>query len=322
MQNSGTCLTTHDDNEVYVLGVNEYAELFGCSIDDFSEECKEYIGKTDFRYRKLSCTEKEKIILESLRQIHNGELSESGPQRKPAWEKGWHENLKEFENNDFDLQYLIPKFVRRNAVKRICGEYIMPYNPDFEVAFVKVMRRVLFGKYFSSAKSIFEFGCGTGLNLVELAALFPDKRLIGLDWAQTSCEIVSKIAMSGKLRMESRLFDMYNPDYEVNLTTSDAVFTMGAMEQLGAGFTAFLDFLLKKRPLICINFETTNEIYTNETLSDYVAIEYTKKRKYLSGYLDRLRNLEKKGDIKILQEQRTFGGQYHEGYSFVVWKPV
>ena len=36
MQNSGTYLTTHDDNEVYDLGVSEYAELFGCTIDDFS----------------------------------------------------------------------------------------------------------------------------------------------------------------------------------------------------------------------------------------------------------------------------------------------
>jgi len=50
--------------------------------------------------------------------------------------------------------------------------------------------------------------------------------------------------------------------------------------------------------------------------------KYTKKRNYLFGYLSTLRSLEKRGDIKILQEQRTFGGQYHEGYSFVVWKPM
>jgi len=194
VQDSGTCLTTHNDREIYILGVNEFAVLLGCSINDISDESKEYIAKTDFRYRKLSCDEKEDIVLESLQRIDAGEFSESGPHRKRTWEKGWQENLTEFINNDFNLKYLIPKFVRRNAVKRICGEYIMPYNPDFEVACVNVLRKVLFGKYFSDAKSIFEFGCGTGLNLVELAALFPEKRLFGLDWAKASCEIVSKIA--------------------------------------------------------------------------------------------------------------------------------
>ncbi len=314
-------LTTHNDQEIYVLGVKEFAVLLGCSIDDISDECKEYIINTDFRYRKLSCEERENIILETLLRIESGELSESGPHRKPDWEEGWQENLTEFVNNDFNLKYLIPKFVRRNAVMRLCGEYIMPFNTDFEVACVNVLRKVLFGRYFSEARSIFEFGCGTGLNLVELAALFPEKRLFGFDWAKTSCEIVSKIAELKNLRMESGLFDMYNPDYELNLTASDAVFTVGAMEQLGTNYIAFLNFLLKKKPLICINIETTNEIYTNKTLSDYAAIKYTKKRNYLFGYLKTLISLEKRGDIKILQEQRTFGGLYHEGYSFVVWKP-
>lgn len=322
MQDYGMCLTTHNDQENYVLGVKEFAGLLGCSIDDISDECKEYIKNTDFRFRKLSCDERENIILDTLHRIDAGELSESGPHRKPVWEEGWHENLSEFMNNDCNLKYLIPKFVRRNAVKRLCGEYIMPINPDFETACVNVLRKVVFGRYFTEARSIFEFGCGTGLNLVELAALFPEKRLVGLDWAKASCEIISKIAESKNIRMESFLFDMYDPDYIVNLTASDAVFTVGAMEQLGTNYNAFLDFLLRKKPLICINIETINEIYTNNTLSDYVAIEYTKKRNYLFGYLNTLRSLEKQGRIIILQEQRTFGGLYHEGYSFVVWKPL
>ena len=91
---------------------------------------------------------------------------------------------------------------------------------------------------------------------------------------------------------------MYNPDYQVNVTPVDAVCTIGAMEQLGKNFEAFLEFLLKKKPLICINIETMNEIYTNETLCDYVTIEYTKKRKYLFGYLSKLRKIEKQGVIK------------------------
>lgn len=310
------------DQEIYDLGVHEFAQLFGCSVDGFSDKCKEYIAKSDFRFRKLSWDEKEGVVLESLRHIDSSDFSESGPYRKTIWEKGWSENLTEFVNNSFNLQYLIPKFVRRNTVKRISGEYIIPYSSDFETAFASVMRKVIFGKYFSEAQSIFEFGCGTGLNLVELAEMFPDKKLYGLDWAQASCEIVRKIALSKNFKIEPILFDMYNPDYQVNVTPVDAVCTIGAMEQLGKNFEAFLEFLLKKKPLICINIETMNEMYTNETLCDYVTIEYTKKRKYLFGYLSKLRKLENRGVIIILQEQRIFGGQYHEGYSFVVWKPL
>ena len=51
----------HSDQGIYDLGVREFAQLFGCSIDSFSDECKEYIAKSDFRYRKLSWDEKEKL---------------------------------------------------------------------------------------------------------------------------------------------------------------------------------------------------------------------------------------------------------------------
>ena len=311
-----------NDNKIYDLGIEEFAKLFGLSIQDFSEECRAFISETDFHYKYLSEDEKEKVVLESLRRMSASDFSESGPHRKKIWEKGWSENLAEFESNNYNLQSLVPKFVRTNTVKRLCSNYIIPSNPEFETAFVSVMRKVLFGKYFSEANSIYEFGCGTGLNLVELAELYPDKNLYGLDWAQASCEIVRKIAQSKNLKIEPILFDMYDPDYQVNVTPADAVFTIGAMEQLGTHFDAFLGFLLKKKPLICINFETMNEIYTNETLCDYVTIEYTKKRKYLFGYLDKLKSLEKRGFVKIFQVERTFGGQYHEGYSFVVWKPL
>ena len=62
---------------IYDLGVREFAQLFGCSIDSFSDECKEYIAKSDFRYRKLSWDEKEKVVLESLRHIDSSDFSES-----------------------------------------------------------------------------------------------------------------------------------------------------------------------------------------------------------------------------------------------------
>ena len=36
------------------LGVGDFARLFGTAIDDFDDECHQFISQTDFVYRKLS----------------------------------------------------------------------------------------------------------------------------------------------------------------------------------------------------------------------------------------------------------------------------
>ena len=197
----------------------------------------------------------------------------------------------------------------------------MPSNPDFETSFVTVLRVYLFSKYFSDASSIYEFGCGAGLNLVALARLFPEKKLYGLDWSTTSCDIVNKIAETHNFRLSGAFFDMFSPDYQLDIAKGSAVFTIGAMEQLGINYEPFLQFLLDKRPSICINIETLYEVYDQSILFDYVAAKYLERRGYLQGYLTRLRQLEAQGKIEIVKTQRSFGSLYHDGYSYVIWKP-
>ncbi len=199
---------------------------------------------------------------------------------------------------------------------------IIASNPDFETAMITVMRDVLFRKYFREIHSVFEFGCGTGLNLLHIARIFPNKPLLGLDWSQASCEIINKLGKSQKINLKGIRFDMYHPDPTVNLTQNDGVLTIGALEQLGSNFEPFLSFLREKSPKICIHFETMDELYTNPTISDYLIKRYSQVRNYLNGFLTALRKIEDDGMAEILQVQRTFGGQYHEGYSFVVWRPL
>jgi hypothetical protein len=117
------------------------------------------------------------------------------------------------------------------------------------------------------------------------------------------------------------LFDLFNPDTSIDLGSDDGVFTIGALEQLGTGYEAFLSFLLQRRPRICVHMETMNEFYDRESIEDYIALRYTRQRGYLWGFLERLRVLERTGTIRIHDVRRTFGSQYHEGYSFVVWSP-
>jgi transketolase len=310
-----------DDCTYSELTVEDFGRLFGTTVDDISDDCRELIFKIDFRYKKFSSGERDKIILRILKTIDSDSLSIVGPHRKSVWENGWSENLRNFVDSNFDLNVLIPKFVKRNEVIRLNGNYIMPTNLDFETRFVEVLRTYLFRKYFSDASAVYEFGCGTGLNLVKLAKLFPEKKLYGLDWSDASCDIVNKIAISQNLNLTGILFDMYSPDYQLDIDKGNAVFTIGAMEQLGKNFESFLQFLLEKKPSICINIETIYELYDQRVLFDYVAAKYLERRGYLQGYLSRLRQLEVEGKIEIIKIQRTFGSLYHDGYSYIVWKP-
>jgi len=324
VEGSSTCIAAlANGNKIdHVLDVGSFALLLGVNENEISGECRRFIVNTDFHYRFLNPAEKDNVIYESLRCLEEKVFSPSGPHRKGAWEKGWSENLNAFCESGGDTVHLIPRFVRRNAVMRLNGEYIISSNPNFETAFVTVLRMVLFNKYFEKSRAIFEFGCGTGLNLVAAGEMYPGKNLYGFDWSESSCAIIEQLQKSKQLNIHGRLFDMYEPDNSIKIGKEDAVFTVGALEQLGMGFQPCLEFLLLKKPQVCLHVETMNEIYTRKTAADFITLQYTQQRRYLTGFLDALRENEKQGKIRIMQVQRTFGGQYHEGYSFVAWHPV
>lgn len=303
------------------LALKDFADLLGTTVDAIPDDCRGLISEVDFHYRTLSGDERDRIILRVFKTINSDSLTTAGPHRKSVWEKGWSENLQEFVDGNLDLKELIPKFIKRDEVIRLKGNYIMPTNLDFETCFVKVLRVYLFRKYFRDAVKVYEVGCGTGLNLVELAKLFPEKKLYGLDWSDASCKIVDKLAKTQNLNLAGLLFDMFSPDYQLDIDNDSAVFTIGAMEQLGKNFEPFLQFLLSKKPSICINIETIYELYDQHSLFDYCAAKYLEKREYLQGYLPRLRQLEIEDKIEILKVQRTFGSLYHDGYTYIVWKP-
>ncbi len=309
-------------SDVHSLDISGFSRLLGVPEEEFTDEICNFINSTDFDYVIVDGAKRESLLLQILNTIDSGKLSVSGPGKQVAWERGWSENLLEFERSGNDPETLLPKFVRKGQVMRMQGSFILPSNPDFETAMVKVMRDVLFRKYFSGVRSVFEFGCGTGLNLLHLSKLFPGKPLCGLDWAESSCNIVDQLAKAQGINLRGIKFDMFTPDSGLDLSADDGVFTIGALEQLGAGFGPFLSFLREKSPAICIHFETMNELYSEPTLSDYLIKRYSDTRKYLDGFLATLKELEKTKSVEILQVQRTFGGLYHEGYSFVVWRPL
>ena len=304
------------------LTLKDFAELFDTMPDNIPQVCREVISNSDFHYRILFGAEKESVLLRVVKTLVSDSLRISGPHRKRDWEKGWSENLEGFVSKGHDIGELIPKFVRKKRGDQVPGDYIMPDDPNFETNFVSVLRCFLFTKYFADSLKVFEFGCGTGLNLVALARLFPEKEMFGLDWSEASCRIVNELAGRLDINLSGVLFDMFSPNDAVEVDGGSAVFTIGAMEQLGENFKAFAEFLLRKGPSVVINVEVNYELLDQGSLFDYLAAAYMEKRNYLRGFTTYLRERVEQGLVEIIDTRKTFGSLYHDGYTYIVWRPT
>lgn len=303
--------------------VADFATLFGVRPDALPAACVSLIEQADFVYETPPPAQRDTIILGVLRHIESDRPTQVGPQRHDIWEKCWAENLQNFMASEFELEKLVPKFIKPGQPVRLNQQYVLPRNPAFELAFFQVCRAYFCVKYFTKARSLYEFGCGTGFNLVAAGTLLPHLKLYGLDWSPSACKMVNLIGKHHKLDITDRRFDFFQPDGSLALDPDGAVMTMCALEQVGPRHEAFVDFLLQRKPRVCLHMEPMLDLYDESNLVDYLAIRYHRKRGYLSNFLPRLRQLEVERRIEILETRRMFmGSLYHEAYSFIVWRPV
>jgi hypothetical protein len=92
---------------------------------------------------------------------------------------------------------------------------------------------------------------------------------------------------------------------------------------VGSNFEDFLQFVLKKKPAVCVHLEPIDEVLDQTHLIDRLSTLYFRKRNYLAGFLPRLKELQADGKIEMLKEQRTYTGSYFiEGHSLIVWRPL
>ncbi len=262
------------------------------------------------------------MIVEVLKRIDADSQKIASVERRDVWERGWREAFNEYVRSGHSEEALVPRFIRPNQPVRLNGEYVLPRNPKFELEFVRMLREWMFREYFALAGEVHEFGCGTGFNLLALSEIFPDKPLYGSDFVPASVELVKEIARAKNVRLAARKFDMTVPDPEYPMQPGAGVFTFGSLEQLGGRFESFLQFLLERKPAICIHVEPTVELYDENRLVDYLAARFHRKRGYTEGLLPRLRQLETSGAIELIKTRRLgFGSLMMEGYSLLVWKP-
>jgi len=305
------CNVTSDDLSLY----------FGIEVTDLSDDCKEILKSRDFRYRRLEGAQRDEVFRRIILRIESGELWVSGEDKKHIWEKGWNENLEEYEKSK-DVFNLMPKFLQSKKVLRLGREYIEPKSQNFEFDVIDIYRRWIFQKYLSDVNAIYEFGCGSCQHLPILVELFPDKEIHGLDWADASIKIIDKLVHDKGWKLQGHTFNLFAPDDNLTPTKNSGIITLGTMEQLGRNFEPFMQFLMNKEPAVVCHIESMMELYDENILSDCLAKIYDRKRNYLDGYLDRLRELEKERRIEIMELRRVyFGSMFHDSYSLAVWRP-
>lgn len=312
-----------DNNFPCSLKIDDFARLIGATPQELDCFCARQFASMDLRYRLISGIERDEIILGILKRMDATELSVSGENRQPDWEKGWGENLKDFIESGYDLEKLVPKYFRKNVPIRLFGEYAMPADSDFVLNCTRLFRTWLFRKYLAGIGTIYEFGCGPASHLAYLAKEFPDKKLFGLDWAKPSQEIIKLLRQQYGWDIHGRRFDFFRPDPELVLDQNSAIFTFGALEQIGARHHDFLNFLLLEKPILCINVECIVEFYNSASLVDYLALRYHRRKNYLDGYLSRLQELASEKRIEIIaKHHQPFGNMYDDSHSYIIWKPI
>jgi len=259
-------------------------------------------------YEELTAEERDAYILEIIELLLHGDLPVAGERRLPEWEAGWSKALEDGQ--------LIPRYHGKHKLLHWKQRIVRPLVPDLDYYIHCLIVDWAVATYLSHVDAIYDFGCGTADHLLRIRR-YSDTRLVGLDWAQASQDIISQIE-----GIEGRNFNFYEPDHSLDFPPNSGVLTVAALEQVGERFEPFLQFLLEKRPAICVHVEPIDELMDQDNLIDMLSVWYCRKRNYLRGFLTRLRQLRDAGKVDILLERRTYTGSYYiEGHSLVVWSP-
>jgi hypothetical protein len=304
------------------ITVDDFLRMFDCKLDALPERFIKEISQINTKYREANLQEFEEYVLYVLNLINSPGITRTSEENLEAFEKGWQENLESIASGKIQLESLKPKYFRPSKFLRYDNKLIVSDNLNLEYELFILARYLLFSRYLSQFEDIYEFGCGSCQNLVILSEIFPEKRLYGLDWTKTSRGIAGMLAEAKNLNIEGIVFDMMNPSPDVVLKPHSAVFTIHSLEQLGEQHQEFLSFLMAAEPGIVFHYEPILEFYKPDNLLDYLAILYSQKRNYLSGFWTALCKLREENKIEIIESRRPLlGGIIHEA-SLIAWRPL
>jgi trans-aconitate methyltransferase len=299
-----------------------YKDIEKLFNDKLSSYVRNKIAGYKLAYFTLSENEKEHVLIRIINTLFDPFLVYSGPHRLKQWEKGWGQNFTELNKEKTDA--IFPHYHGKYEVNRLNQNFIKGISPNYERNMLYVILDYVFDKYLRKVENIYEFGCGTGHNLLKAREVNPNANFFGLDWAKSSQKIIKHISNLGLIKnIKGYNFNFFKPNKKIKIANNSAIYTVAALEQTGTNYKKLVSYLLKNKPSICLHIEPIAELLDENRLIDNLSIKYFKKRKYLEGYLDYLRKLENEGKIKICEAKRTYiGSMFIEGYSIIVWVPT
>lgn len=309
------------------IDINDFSYIVGLSIE---KEWYHHFGNiyNDLAYRFLLAHSRDRIILEVLKAINSNDLSEAG--EKGRWDIGWSQNLTEYRETG-DPVSLIPRYLlRRGQPIRVHGDYAIANDDSLiELAFYRLYRMILFLSYFDNEDidTVYEFGCGSGHNLITLAEMFPDKRIVGLDWSQPAVDIANLLGGTYP-NISGRKFDFFAPDDELEIGENTAILTIGALEQTGTRYPVFTDWLVAREPRLCIHIEPQPDWYDQCTVLGYLGVRFLQVRNYWTGFPNYLYGKTREdfrtgkgGEVDVIEHRPVpFGSLFIEGYNRLVWR--
>ncbi|MFA5127520.1 MAG: hypothetical protein WC457_00775 [Patescibacteria group bacterium] len=305
------------DNNIMSVSVQDLEKMWG---ENLSPYLVKKVSEYDLKYAILNDVERDNCLKRIVSTLLDKDLVFSGEHRHEQWNKGWGENLDNFIGSK-DEKNVVPKYFGKYDVLRLKQKFIKPLSDKFEVNSLYIIQDWLFDKYFRNINNIYEFGCGTGHNLMRVREVNPTANLWGLDWADSSQKIIDAMRADGvDANIYSHNFDFFKPDYDFKIEKDSAIYTVAALEQIGDKHGEFINYLRQNKPQLCVHVEPIGELLDQDNLLDYLSVEYFKKRNYLNGYLDKLKEMESNGEIKILCAKRSYiGSMFIDGYSVIVW---
>lgn len=284
-------------------------------------------GLPDLRYTPVDAARRRELFSEIDALIAERRFRVVGDDAgQEVWERGWGELADRLRGAAaIDIEALKPQYFHVGVPIRLLGEYVVPETPYFEYYAGIALRRQLIGHFLAGSTALVELGCGTGINLLLAAELFPDARLVGSDWTRASAELLSVLARATGRKISPVLYNMLTGEgaEELPITPDTDVLTVHALEQLGSRAPTAVEFLLDKRPRRCLHIEPILDFYEPADPFDDIARRYHLGREYLQGLVPTLRRLAERGKLEILAEKRVeLGNTYHEAYSYIAWRPA
>ena len=276
---------------------------------------------TDLSYSEISKSANNEAILRVLNAL-NSDLIQVGAHRSGDWEKGWQENYENYKQSK-NLSDVIPKYFNKIPLIRWKQEWIQPNSPTMEYDMLGLIVNFITDSYLEDFSNVYEFGCGTGHNLLRIRNRMQDVNLIGLDWATSSQALIRQVAVdTSDPKFTGENFDYFKPNRDLKIRDNSAVITVASLEQTGSKFNEFIDYLVEQKPSLVIHIEPMWEPLDETNLLDYLSIKYFEKRNYLNGLQKYIEHLENQGKAEIVKKDRTYVGSFYiEGYSLLVWKP-